>query len=180
MVFALLFARDVVGRNALSSTIGRLFEGLSDIAKAVLIILVADTVRGGRGGRAAPGAEGQRRDEKDGGRLEWRREADGREAARAIAKLSQLVVVGRSILPLLAPLPRPPPQMLGYHSEEGWTGLIDIVLGHYGIEVEEKDIVLFVGIIPIAIDVMFKYWIFIGLNKISPGAVVTIKQLDRH
>jgi hypothetical protein len=48
------------------------------------------------------------------------------------------------------------------------------------VEVEEEDIVLFVGIIPIAIDVAFKYWIFVGLNKISPGAVVTIKQIDRH
>jgi hypothetical protein len=62
----------------------------------------------------------------------------------------------------------------------GWTGFLDLFLGHYGIEVEEENIVLFVGIIPIAIDVWFKYWIFIGLNKISPGAVVTIKQLDRH
>jgi hypothetical protein len=62
----------------------------------------------------------------------------------------------------------------------GWTGFLDIFLGHYGIEVEEENIVLFVGVIPIAIDVLFKYWIFIGLNKISPGAVVTIKQLDRH
>eukprot|EP00775_Hariotina_reticulata_P008706 gene8706-8887_t len=113
MVFFAMFLRDNDGRQALLSTIGRLFEGLSDIAKAVLIILVADT-------------------------------------------------------------------LLGYHSEEGWTGFLDLFLGHYGIEVEEEDIVLFVGIIPIAIDVLFKYWIFIGLNKISPGAVVTIKQLDRH
>jgi hypothetical protein len=65
-------------------------------------------------------------------------------------------------------------------TETGWTGFLDLFLGHYGIEVEEENIVLFVGIIPIAIDVWFKYWIFIGLNKISPGAVVTIKQLDRH
>jgi hypothetical protein len=28
--------------------------------------------------------------------------------------------------------------------------------------VEEENILLFVGIIPIAIDVWFKYWIFIG------------------
>eukprot|EP00879_Flechtneria_rotunda_P020537 GHRR01021609.1.p1 GENE.GHRR01021609.1~~GHRR01021609.1.p1 ORF type:complete len:124 (+),score=30.77 GHRR01021609.1:225-596(+) len=113
MVFFMMFVRDTDGRRALFNTIGRLFEGLSDIAKAVMIILVADT-------------------------------------------------------------------LLGYHSEEGWTGFLDLVLGHYGIEVEEENIVLFVGIIPIAIDVWFKYWIFIGLNKISPGAVVTIKQLDRH
>ena len=34
--------------------------------------------------------------------------------------------------------------------------------------------------VPVVIDVFFKYWIFIGLNKISPGAVVTIKQIDTH
>lgn len=34
--------------------------------------------------------------------------------------------------------------------------------------------------VPVVIDVMFKYWIFVGLNKISPGAVVTIKQIDTH
>lgn len=44
-----LFVRDVEGRTALNSTISRLFEGLSDIAKAVLIILIADTVRWGCG-----------------------------------------------------------------------------------------------------------------------------------
>jgi hypothetical protein len=54
------------------------------------------------------------------------------------------------------PDPQPARRPRSYHSEEGWTGLIDVVLGHYGIEVEEKDIVLFVGIIPIAIDVFFK------------------------
>lgn len=51
--------------QALFSTISRLFDGLSDIAKAVMIILIADT-------------------------------------------------------------------LLGYHSEEGWTGLIELVVGHYG------------------------------------------------
>lgn len=46
MVFFGMFVRDYVGRQALLCTIGRLFEGLSDIAKAVLIILVADTLLG--------------------------------------------------------------------------------------------------------------------------------------
>jgi hypothetical protein len=46
MVFFIMFARDNDAREALFSTIGRLFEGLSDIAKAVLIILVADTLLG--------------------------------------------------------------------------------------------------------------------------------------
>lgn len=46
MVFFAMFVRDTAGRTALFNTIGRLFEGLSDIAKAVLIILVADTLLG--------------------------------------------------------------------------------------------------------------------------------------
>lgn len=98
------------GRRALFNTLSRLFDGLSDIAKAVMIILVADT-------------------------------------------------------------------LLGYHSEEGWTGLIELLVGHYGFEAEEEALVIFVGVVPVVIDVLFKYWIFIGLNRISPGAVVTIKQV---
>lgn len=50
------------------------------------------------------------------------------------------------------------------------------VVGHYGFEADEEGVVIFVGVVPVVIDVFFKYWIFIGLNKISPGAVVTIKQ----
>jgi hypothetical protein len=50
-------------------------------------------------------------------------------------------------------------------------------VGHYGFEAEEEALVIFVGVIPVVIDVFFKYWIFIGLNRISPGAVVTIKQV---
>lgn len=101
------------GRTALVNTVTRLFYGLSDIAKAILIILIADT-------------------------------------------------------------------LLGYHSEEGWHGIIELVLGHYGLEPSEEGVVIFVGVVPVIVDVFFKYWIFIGLNRISPGAVVTIKQVDRH
>lgn len=112
MLFGIL-AQQSRGRQALFNTFSRLFEGLSDIAKAIAIILIADT-------------------------------------------------------------------MLGYHSEEGWTGLIEVILGHYGFEADEAFVVIFVGTVPVVIDVMFKYWIFVGLNKISPGAVVTIKAVDTH
>lgn len=46
MVFFVMFVRDNTGRAAIFNTIGRLFEGLSDIAKAVMIILAADTLLG--------------------------------------------------------------------------------------------------------------------------------------
>jgi len=112
MLFGLL-SQQTRSRQAFFNTLSRLFDGLSDIAKAVMIILIADT-------------------------------------------------------------------LLGYHSEEGWTGLIELVLGHYGFEADEEGVVIFVGVVPVVIDVFFKYWIFVGLNKISPGAVVTIKQIDTH
>lgn len=41
-----MLARESDGRVALYNTISRLFEGLSDIAKALLIILTADTLLG--------------------------------------------------------------------------------------------------------------------------------------
>ncbi len=63
---------------------------------------------------------------------------------------------------------------------KGWTGIIELTLGHYGFEADEAFVVIFVGVVPVVIDVCFKYWIFVGLNKISPGAVVTIKQVDTH
>ncbi|GLI63101.1 hypothetical protein VaNZ11_006005 [Volvox africanus] len=113
LTFVGILSQATRARDAMYNTMARLFYGLSDIAKAVGIILVADT-------------------------------------------------------------------LLGYHSEEGWHGLIELVLGHYGIEPSEEGVVIFVGIVPVVIDVFFKYWIFIGLNRISPGAVVTIKQVDRH
>lgn len=67
-----------------------------------------------------------------------------------------------------------------YPRRPPFLGAIDLILGHYGLEVEEEGIIIFVGTIPILVDVMFKYWIFTGLNKISPGAVVTLKHIDRH
>jgi hypothetical protein len=57
MVAATIITGDAKGRTALANTFGRLFEGLSDIAKAVLIILVADTMLGwvrGAGGGGPP------------------------------------------------------------------------------------------------------------------------------
>ncbi|MEW5319500.1 MAG: hypothetical protein WDW38_010647 [Sanguina aurantia] len=113
LVLLLLLTQQADGREALRNTTARLFDGLSNIAKAVAIILVADT-------------------------------------------------------------------LLGYHSEEGWTGFIELVLGHYGIEAEEPYVVIFVSIVPVTMDCLLKYWLFVGLNKTSPGAVVTIKAIDRH
>ena len=81
MLFSILVQK-TRGRQAIFNTISRLFEGLSDIAKAVMIILIADT-------------------------------------------------------------------LLGYHSEEGWTGFLELVLGHYGVEAGEEGVVIFVGVVSV-------------------------------
>lgn len=101
------------GRGELFSTIGRVFGGLSDTAKAFLIICSTDI-------------------------------------------------------------------LLGYHSEEGWTAAIRLILAHYGTEVEEDASHIFVAIVPVVLDSIFKYWIFVGLNRRDPAATVTLRSMDRH
>lgn len=39
---------------------------------------------------------------------------------------------------------------------------------------------MFVATVPVLLDSLFKYWIFVGLNKIDPAAAVTLRQMDRH
>lgn len=100
-------------RAILFRTIGRVFTGLSDTAKAFLIILVTDT-------------------------------------------------------------------LLGYHSEEGWTAGLTLLGRHYGLSAAKDGLQLFVATVPVVLDSLFKYWIFVGLNKIDPAAAVTLRQMDRH
>ncbi|KAF5825284.1 hypothetical protein DUNSADRAFT_12193, partial [Dunaliella salina] len=71
MLFGLL-SQQTRSRQAFFNTLSRLFDGLSDIAKAVMIILIADT-------------------------------------------------------------------LLGYHSEEGWTGLIELVGAWKRASVQHQD-----------------------------------------
>lgn len=70
--------------------------------------------------------------------------------------------------------------LLGYHSEEGWTAAIRMLTRHYGYEVENGPIYVFVAVVPVTLDALFKYWIFKGLNRQSPAAAVTLRNMDRH
>ncbi len=112
-VFFLLLGRDNSPRAILFRTIGRVFTGLSDTAKAFIIILATDT-------------------------------------------------------------------LLGYHSEEGWTAALTLMSRHYGLSAETDGLHLFVATVPVLLDSLFKYWIFVGLNKVDPAAAVTLRQMDRH
>lgn len=109
----LLILPDTSQRAILFRTVGRVFSGLSDTAKAFLIILVTDT-------------------------------------------------------------------LLGYHSEEGWTAALRLLGHHYGWHAPQSGLNLFVATVPVLLDSLFKYWIFVGLNKVDPAAAVTLRQMDRH
>lgn len=108
-----LLLQDTSQRAILFRTVGRVFTGLSDTAKAFIIILVTDI-------------------------------------------------------------------LLGYHSEEGWTAGLHLLSYHYGWHAPQETLQIFVATVPVLLDSLFKYWIFVGLNKIDPAAAVTLKMMDRH
>ncbi len=50
--------------------------------------------------------------------------------------------------------------LVGYHSAEGWATALELVSSHYGLE-ERKDLVsIFIAIVPVSLDVLFKFWCF--------------------
>ena len=50
--------------------------------------------------------------------------------------------------------------LVGYHSSDGWITAINLVLSHYGLGENEEFTSLFVAIVPVGLDVTFKYWVF--------------------
>eukprot|EP00249_Psilotum_nudum_P021818 c28264_g1_i1 orf=214-2259(+) len=69
---------------------------------------------------------------------------------------------------------------LGYHSESGWETVIEMFLEHYGFEVDQASIYLFVAIVPVTIDACFKLWVFRYLSRLSPSAAATFREMKRH
>ncbi|KAL6977927.1 hypothetical protein U1Q18_026714 [Sarracenia purpurea var. burkii] len=48
---------------------------------------------------------------------------------------------------------------LGYHSESGWQTLLEIIIDHYGLEVDQSAITIFICLIPVIIDACVKLWV---------------------
>ncbi|XP_011078171.1 proton extrusion protein PcxA-like isoform X1 [Sesamum indicum] len=48
---------------------------------------------------------------------------------------------------------------LGYHSESGWQTLLEIIVEHYGFEVDQAAITIFVCLVPVIIDACVKLWV---------------------
>lgn len=69
---------------------------------------------------------------------------------------------------------------LGYHSESGWQTLLEIVVEHYGIDVDQAAITIFVCLIPVILDACVKLWMFKFLPRLSPRVANIFREMTRH
>ena len=68
--------------------------------------------------------------------------------------------------------------LVGYHSSEGWATALELVADHYGIA-ERKDLTaLFIAVVPVSVDVVFKYWCYSSLRNWSPDTQVILDEID--
>lgn len=69
---------------------------------------------------------------------------------------------------------------LGYHSESGWATLLEVLVEHYGIEVDQAVITIFVCLVPVFIDACVKLWLFKFLPRLSPRVSNIFREMTRH
>ncbi|KAJ4957575.1 hypothetical protein NE237_024686 [Protea cynaroides] len=69
---------------------------------------------------------------------------------------------------------------LGYHSESGWQTLLEVIVEHYGVEVDPSVITLFVCFVPVIIDACVKLWLFKFLPRLSPRVANIFREMKRH
>ena len=67
---------------------------------------------------------------------------------------------------------------VGYHSSHGWEIVIEILLRHLGFPENREFIFIFIATFPVILDTIFKYCIFRYLNRISPSAVATYRNMN--
>lgn len=69
---------------------------------------------------------------------------------------------------------------LGYHSELGWQVLVEVILEHYGLEVDEAAITIFICLVPVILDAFVKLWLFKFLPRWSPNVSNIFHRMQRH
>ncbi|HEY9643811.1 MAG TPA: proton extrusion protein PcxA [Coleofasciculaceae cyanobacterium] len=67
---------------------------------------------------------------------------------------------------------------VGFHSPHGWEVLLEGVSKHLGLPANRDFIFLFIATFPVILDTIFKYWIFRYLNRVSPSAVATYRNMN--
>lgn len=67
---------------------------------------------------------------------------------------------------------------VGFHSSHGWEVILKNTLNHFGLSENKDFIFMFIATFPVILDSIFKYWIFRYLNRISPSAVATYRNMN--
>ena len=67
---------------------------------------------------------------------------------------------------------------VGFHSPHGWEVILEGLSRHWGLPENRQFIFLFIATFPVVLDTIFKYWIFRYLNRISPSAVATYRNMN--
>lgn len=67
---------------------------------------------------------------------------------------------------------------VGFHSPHGWEVILAGISHHWGLPESESFIFLFIATFPVILDTIFKYWIFRYLNRVSPSAVATYRNMN--
>lgn len=67
---------------------------------------------------------------------------------------------------------------VGFHSPHGWEVILENVTRHFGLPESRDFNFLFIATFPVILDAVFKYWIFRYLNRSSPSAVATYKNMN--
>ena len=67
---------------------------------------------------------------------------------------------------------------VGYHSPHGWEIILEGIARHFGLPENREFNFLFIATFPVILDTVLKYWIFRYLNRISPSAVATYRNMN--
>lgn len=67
---------------------------------------------------------------------------------------------------------------VGFHSPHGWEVILESLSRHFGLPENREFIFLFIATFPVILDTVMKYWIFRYLNRISPSAVATYRNMN--
>jgi hypothetical protein len=67
---------------------------------------------------------------------------------------------------------------VGFHSPHGWEVILESIARHFGLPENRDFNFLFIATFPVILDTVLKYWIFRYLNRISPSAVATYKNMN--
>lgn len=67
---------------------------------------------------------------------------------------------------------------VGFHSPHGWEVILENIARHFGLPETRDFNFLFIATFPVILDTVLKYWIFRYLNRISPSAVATYRNMN--